>query len=94
MPTGDRLAVKRTAQFFLNSFQERLDVQKKERDEKVRAEGFWVSGLRFPGPLFGPGGARRVHLRCVRAPRARLQGAICVRTGAAPLGPEPHTRAA
>jgi len=34
VPTGDRLAVRRTAQFFLNSFQERLDQQKKEKEQK------------------------------------------------------------
>jgi len=37
VPTGDRLAVRRTAQFFLNSFQERLEQQKKEREEKGKA---------------------------------------------------------
>jgi len=36
VPTGDRLAVRRTAQFFLNAFTERLEQQKKERQEKVR----------------------------------------------------------
>jgi hypothetical protein len=34
VPTGDRLAVRRTAQFFLNSFQERLDEQRAERAAK------------------------------------------------------------
>ncbi|WIA38180.1 hypothetical protein OEZ86_001530 [Tetradesmus obliquus] len=34
VPTGDRLAVRRTAQFFLNSFQERLVQQKKEKEVK------------------------------------------------------------
>eukprot|EP00878_Enallax_costatus_P019345 GHUV01020408.1.p1 GENE.GHUV01020408.1~~GHUV01020408.1.p1 ORF type:complete len:557 (+),score=208.71 GHUV01020408.1:1417-3087(+) len=34
VPTGDRLAVRRTAQFFLSSFQERLDQQKKEREDQ------------------------------------------------------------
>ena len=34
VPTGDRLAVRRTAQFFLNSFQERLEQQKKEKEQK------------------------------------------------------------
>lgn len=32
--TGDKLAVKRTAEFFLKSFQERLEEQKKERQAK------------------------------------------------------------
>lgn len=34
VPTGDRLAVRRTAQFFLNSFQERLAQQKAEKAAK------------------------------------------------------------
>ncbi len=34
VPTGDRLAVRRTAQFFLNSFQERLTQQQAERAAK------------------------------------------------------------
>lgn len=34
VPGKDRLAVRRTAEFFLSSFQERLDQQKKERDAK------------------------------------------------------------
>ena len=37
VPTGDRLAVRRTAQFFLNSFQERLDEQRAERAAKGAA---------------------------------------------------------
>lgn len=37
VPTGDRLAVRRTAQFFLNSFQERLEQQRKEKDTKGAA---------------------------------------------------------
>ncbi|KAI8469667.1 MAG: ABC1 family-domain-containing protein [Monoraphidium minutum] len=37
VPTGDRLAVRRTAQFFLTAFQERLDQQRKERAEKGSA---------------------------------------------------------
>ena len=32
--TGDRMAVRRTADFFLKSFQERLDEQRAEREEK------------------------------------------------------------
>jgi len=32
VPTGDMVAVKRTAQFFLNSFYERLEVQKSQKD--------------------------------------------------------------
>lgn len=31
---GDQLAVKRTADFFLKSFQERLDTQRQERETK------------------------------------------------------------
>ncbi len=34
VPTGDKLAVRRTAQFFLSSFQERLDQQRTERASK------------------------------------------------------------
>eukprot|EP00798_Chlamydomonas_sp_ICE-L_P025773 gene25774-11439_t len=34
VPTGDRTAVRRTAEFFLESFTERLEAQKKERAEK------------------------------------------------------------
>jgi predicted unusual protein kinase regulating ubiquinone biosynthesis (AarF/ABC1/UbiB family) len=37
VPTGDRLAVKRTAQFFLSAFTERLEQQRKERAEKGAA---------------------------------------------------------
>jgi SHS2 domain-containing protein len=37
VPTGDKLAVRRTAQFFLASFQDRLDQQKKEREAKGQA---------------------------------------------------------
>jgi hypothetical protein len=32
VPTGDMVAVKRTAQFFLNSFYERLEVQKSRKE--------------------------------------------------------------
>lgn len=34
VPTGDKTAVRRTADFFLKSFQERLDQQRKEREEQ------------------------------------------------------------
>eukprot|EP00897_Mesotaenium_endlicherianum_P006791 jgi/Mesen1/613/ME000108S10769 len=34
VPTGDRTAVRRTAQFFLSSFEERLAAQKKEKEEE------------------------------------------------------------
>ncbi|KAJ9507487.1 hypothetical protein QJQ45_006489 [Haematococcus lacustris] len=37
--TGDRTAVRRTAEFFLRSFQERLDAQRKEREEAGAAYG-------------------------------------------------------
>lgn len=45
VPTGDRLAVRRTAQFFLSAFSERLEQQKKEKAEKVGGTGVMrVSG--------------------------------------------------
>lgn len=34
VPTGDKTAIRRTADFFLKAFSERLDVQNKEREEK------------------------------------------------------------
>lgn len=34
VPSGDNVAVKRTAQFFINGFYERLETQEEERDEK------------------------------------------------------------
>ncbi|EPS58071.1 hypothetical protein M569_16745, partial [Genlisea aurea] len=40
VPTGDMTAVRRTAQFFLNSFEERLAAQRKER-EMANAELGW-----------------------------------------------------
>jgi hypothetical protein len=46
VPTGDRLAVRRTAQFFLTAFTERLEQQKKERQEKVGGGRRLVSHLR------------------------------------------------
>ncbi|NP_001398554.1 Protein ACTIVITY OF BC1 COMPLEX KINASE 8, chloroplastic isoform 2 [Zea mays] len=40
VPTGDMTAVRRTAQFFLNSFQERLAAQRKEREMATAELGF------------------------------------------------------
>ncbi|CAO2046305.1 unnamed protein product [Urochloa humidicola] len=40
VPTGDMTAVRRTAQFFLNSFQERLAAQRKEREMANAELGF------------------------------------------------------
>ncbi|CAL5021294.1 unnamed protein product [Urochloa decumbens] len=40
VPTGDMTAVRRTAQFFLNSFQERLAAQRKEREMAAAELGF------------------------------------------------------
>ncbi|XP_068636715.1 protein ACTIVITY OF BC1 COMPLEX KINASE 8, chloroplastic-like [Aristolochia californica] len=40
VPTGDMTAVRRTAQFFLNSFEERLAVQRKEREMATAELGF------------------------------------------------------
>ncbi|GAB2282936.1 Protein ACTIVITY OF BC1 COMPLEX KINASE 8, chloroplastic [Dionaea muscipula] len=40
VPTGDMTAVRRTAQFFLNSFEERLSAQKRERDMETSELGF------------------------------------------------------
>ncbi|KAL4644169.1 hypothetical protein ACB092_02G144800 [Castanea dentata] len=40
VPTGDMTAVRRTAQFFLNSFEERLAAQRKEREMKTAELGF------------------------------------------------------
>ena len=40
VPTGDMTAVRRTAQFFLNSFQERLAAQRKEREMTTAELGF------------------------------------------------------
>ncbi|XP_078444473.1 ABC2 homolog 13 [Wolffia australiana] len=40
VPTGDRTAVRRTAQFFLNSFEERLQAQRKEREIANAELGF------------------------------------------------------
>ncbi|RWR84048.1 UbiB domain-containing protein [Cinnamomum micranthum f. kanehirae] len=40
VPTGDMTAVRRTAQFFLNSFEERLVAQRKEREMATAALGF------------------------------------------------------
>lgn len=40
VPTGDTTAVRRTAQFFLNSFEERLVAQRKEREMTTRELGF------------------------------------------------------
>ncbi|KAL8160490.1 hypothetical protein V2J09_002027 [Rumex salicifolius] len=40
VPTGDRTAVRRTAQFFLNSFEERLAAQRKEREAAAAELGF------------------------------------------------------
>lgn len=40
VPTGDMTAVRRTAQFFLNSFEERLAAQRKERETTQTELGF------------------------------------------------------
>ncbi|KAH1237126.1 Protein ACTIVITY OF BC1 COMPLEX KINASE 8, chloroplastic [Glycine max] len=40
VPTGDMTAVKRTAQFFLNSFEERLATQRREREMATAELGF------------------------------------------------------
>ncbi|KAF3440447.1 hypothetical protein FNV43_RR18731 [Rhamnella rubrinervis] len=40
VPTGDMTAVKRTAQFFLNSFEERLAAQRREREMATTELGF------------------------------------------------------
>ncbi|XP_075510342.1 LOW QUALITY PROTEIN: protein ACTIVITY OF BC1 COMPLEX KINASE 8, chloroplastic [Primulina tabacum] len=40
VPTGDKTAVRRTAQFFLNSFEERLVAQRKEREITQTEVGF------------------------------------------------------
>ncbi|KAG5031692.1 hypothetical protein JHK85_015674 [Glycine max] len=40
VPTGDMTAVRRTAQFFLNSFEERLAAQRQEREEATTELGF------------------------------------------------------
>ncbi|XP_047333751.1 protein ACTIVITY OF BC1 COMPLEX KINASE 8, chloroplastic-like [Impatiens glandulifera] len=40
VPTGDMTAVRRTAQFFLNSFEERLVAQRKEREMATTELGF------------------------------------------------------
>lgn len=40
VPTGDTTAVRRTAQFFLNSFEERLVAQRKEREMTTQELGF------------------------------------------------------
>ncbi|GAB4847665.1 Protein ACTIVITY OF BC1 COMPLEX KINASE 8, chloroplastic [Ancistrocladus abbreviatus] len=40
VPTGDMTAVRRTAQFFLNSFQERLAAQRREREMATTELGF------------------------------------------------------
>ncbi|KAK9163043.1 hypothetical protein Syun_003945 [Stephania yunnanensis] len=40
VPTGDTTAVRRTAQFFLNSFEERLAAQRKEREMATTELGF------------------------------------------------------
>lgn len=40
VPTGDMTAVRRTAQFFLNSFEERLAAQRKEREKGATEVGF------------------------------------------------------
>ncbi|XP_052190132.1 protein ACTIVITY OF BC1 COMPLEX KINASE 8, chloroplastic isoform X1 [Diospyros lotus] len=40
VPTGDMTAVRRTAQFFLNSFEERLAAQRKEREMAMAELGF------------------------------------------------------
>ncbi|KAG6541246.1 hypothetical protein Mapa_017407 [Marchantia paleacea] len=38
VPTGDMTAIRRTAQFFLNSFEERLAAQRKEKEERENDE--------------------------------------------------------
>ncbi|KAJ8765486.1 hypothetical protein K2173_014608 [Erythroxylum novogranatense] len=40
VPTGDMTAVRRTAQFFLNSFEERLSAQRREREMAAAELGF------------------------------------------------------
>ncbi|KAF9678808.1 hypothetical protein SADUNF_Sadunf07G0074600 [Salix dunnii] len=40
VPTGDMTAVRRTAQFFLNSFEERLAAQRREREMETAELGF------------------------------------------------------
>ncbi|XP_027329905.1 protein ACTIVITY OF BC1 COMPLEX KINASE 8, chloroplastic [Abrus precatorius] len=40
VPTGDMTAVRRTAQFFLNSFEERLAAQRREKEEATAELGF------------------------------------------------------
>lgn len=40
VPTGDMTAVRRTAQFFLNSFEERLSAQRREREMATAELGF------------------------------------------------------
>ncbi|KAJ7945340.1 Protein kinase [Quillaja saponaria] len=40
VPTGDMTAVRRTAQFFLNSFEERLAAQRREREKETAELGF------------------------------------------------------
>ncbi|KAG6521765.1 hypothetical protein ZIOFF_018891 [Zingiber officinale] len=40
VPTGDMTAVRRTTQFFLNSFEERLVAQRKEREMATAELGF------------------------------------------------------
>ncbi|TYG75693.1 hypothetical protein ES288_D03G052800v1 [Gossypium darwinii] len=40
VPTGDMTAVRRTAQFFLNSFEERLAAQRRERERATTELGF------------------------------------------------------
>ncbi|XP_042498267.1 protein ACTIVITY OF BC1 COMPLEX KINASE 8, chloroplastic-like [Macadamia integrifolia] len=40
VPTGDMTAVRRTAQFFLNSFEERLAAQRREREMETKDLGF------------------------------------------------------
>ncbi|KAI3996310.1 hypothetical protein MKX01_026778 [Papaver californicum] len=46
VPTGDLTAVRRTAQFFLNTFEERLAAQRKEKEEFAAAEA--VVGFKKP----------------------------------------------
>ncbi|KAI3851749.1 hypothetical protein MKX03_018122 [Papaver bracteatum] len=46
VPTGDLTAVRRTAQFFLNTFEERLAAQRKEKEELAAAEA--VIGFKQP----------------------------------------------
>ncbi|XVE86688.1 hypothetical protein DITRI_Ditri18aG0054200 [Diplodiscus trichospermus] len=40
VPTGDMTAIRRTAQFFLNSFEERLAAQRREREKATTELGF------------------------------------------------------